>query len=282
MTEDGWTKNDPASVQRKTWPRWLIPVFIVDTIIVAGVLYYVFGRSNEVAPINPNPTAGEVRGEMIDAAPTKAAVAKSDDSDEWANDNWTGDDWDENEWDDVPVSISTGETSAISGSPGAAIAAMFGGGISKPLPRPRITKPEYSDYTPANYDDIGNWQYKRVWPPPPAGTPPRDDAIPADIQKWSGRKIAIAGYMQPLKIDDNRVSQFMLMRSQALCCFGATITLVDWIEVTAPAGQSYEPMLHKPITVLGPLDVGEEMIDGFTVSLFRMTPDTILPPGESP
>ena len=40
-------------------------------------------------------------------------------------------------------------------------------------------------------------------------------------------------------------------------------------------------MLHKPITIAGKLEVGEKRVDGFAVSVFRMTPDEVVPPGES-
>jgi len=41
-------------------------------------------------------------------------------------------------------------------------------------------------------------------------------------------------------------------------------------------------MPHKLTTVLRTLDIGKEMVDGCTVSLFRMAPDTVLPPGQTP
>jgi len=71
------------------------------------------------------------------------------------------------------------------------------------------------------------------------------------------------------------------MRNQALCCFGAAIGLNDWIDVTVP-GEPIELTMHLPITVLGKIEIGEEMEDGVTVSIFRMQCDKVLPPGELP
>ncbi len=295
--DDNVTSFDEPKPPRKRPPRWLIPLLIVDAIVVAAVTYYIYQRVVTDTPDVPIPTTqpvGEVRGALINGLftastahagqkpPSSPPVAASASADGWDAEDWRGDEWDESEWADMPETIST-DAGTAAATPGASLNALFGGGEwNAALPRPTITKPLYADFVPINFDDIGSWEYQRVWPPPPSDAPPAADPIPAEIRAWNGRKVAIAGFMQPVRIDRNRVSQFMLMRSQALCCFGASITLVDWVEVNAPTGESFEPMLHKPITVLGTLDVGEEKIDGFTISLFRMTPDHVLPPGESP
>jgi len=111
MPDDGWTTSEPSPSRRKPFPRWLIPVFIADAILIAAVLYYVFGRSDESEPGDTTPPAGQVRGGMIE-------------------------------------------------------------------------------------------------------TPPHEDVIPAEVRPWSGRKVAIAGYVQPPRVNDNRVSPFWLTPNQ--------------------------------------------------------------------
>ena len=282
MSRDGWSSSETTATEaptprRRPFPRWLILVFILDAILVAGVIYWVFGRNAEAnGGTNNVSIVDDVQGAPIDAGTDSiAAVAETDDDgfSDW-NDS---DDPDDSEWGD-PDSYKPPTVSARGLSSAALQLAN-----QKDLPRPEIKRPEHADYAPASFEDIGNWKYTRSWSG--VGLMGGDSVadIPKNVLAWGGRKIAIQGFMLPLALsDENRVKTFMLMRNQAACCFGAPITLADWIEVTAPEGTSYESMLHKPITVLGELDVGEKLVDDFAVSVFRMMPDKILPPGESP
>lgn len=263
----------------------MILVFIFDAVLVAGVLYWVFGIDRSSEPQSTGTDLEEVRGAPInDSAPagTDFAVAAADGSDDgfsaWDDSPVLDDDaWEDFDGDSEPARKVT--TAASGEAPGEAIAAMFPN--QQDLPRPNVERPEHGDYRPTSFADIGNWKYRRAWSS--AGRDAPDSRIPANILQWKGRKIAILGYMQPLDLDEsNRVRRFMLMRNQAACCYGAPITLADWIEISPPDEATYESMLHHPICVLGTLDVGEKFVDDFAVSIFRMTPDKVLPPGENP
>lgn len=273
--------------------RWLIPFFILDALIIIGVLYWVFGASTPSDDVGGETgVVQEVRGAPIDASTPAVTVAPEastadesddeDDSDDFASledDSW--EDFD-NDMATAAIATSAGETPMASAKlPPAGLDMLFG--VQQQLPRPTIERPENKDYTPASFEDIGDWKYERNWSGIGVGGGGGTAKIPVNVRAWDERKIAILGYMQPLELDENnRVRSFMLMRNQAACCYGAPITLADWIEVTAPDGTSFEAMLHKPITVLGTLDVGEKLVDNFVVSVFRMQPDRVLPPGESP
>lgn len=297
MSQDDLSSfNAPASHQpnpapgRKALPRWLIPFFILDAFIVIAVLYWAFGGKTSTDDVDDGPgVVQEVRGEPIDVMAVggateqqASAAAPSGDSEPFAS-------LEDESWGDFDDDTTFAEaaTSAVatpvasSKLPPEGLDMLFG--TQQQLPRPTIDRSENKSYTPASFEDIGDWKYERNWSGVGVGGGGGTAKIPTNVRAWHNRKIAILGYMQPLDLDEeNRVKSFMLMRNQAACCYGAPITLADWIEVTAPAGTTFEAMLHKPITVLGTLDVGEKLVDNFVVSVFRMQPDQVLPPGETP
>ncbi|HPF39191.1 MAG TPA: DUF3299 domain-containing protein [Phycisphaerae bacterium] len=269
---------------RRPAPRWIVPFLIVDTLVFAGVLYWLFGSARSETTRDDTPANVEVRGAPINeprlengASDAEEASAASSTDDFGGLDD---DEWEDLENDEIAAqpALSTGPIAQAPLTQDK-IDLLFG--MQQALPRPTIERDEFRAYTPASFEDIGDWKYQRNWSGHGVGS--AGPKIPANVLAWNNKKIAILGYMQPLELDENnRVRSFMLMRNQAACCYGAPITLADWIEVKAPAGRTFEATLHKPITVLGVLDVGEKLVDDFAVSVFRMTPDHVLPPGETP
>lgn len=45
MSDDDFSSFNAPQPRRKRFPRWLILVFIMDTILVAAVLYWILGRT---------------------------------------------------------------------------------------------------------------------------------------------------------------------------------------------------------------------------------------------
>lgn len=144
------------------------------------------------------------------------------------------------------------------------------------------TKPEHAKYQIVQFDTLASYPYTR-WLPMGDVNAVQPDQIPADVKALGGKPTCIAGFVQPLDLDDKgRVSHFMLMRSQSLCCYGAPLTLQDWIDVKMEGGARIEPTQHVPVFVLGTLEVGEKMIKNYTESLYRLRADKVLRPGEMP
>ena len=146
-------------------------------------------------------------------------------------------------------------------------------------------RPEHADYTLTSFQALASFRYQRWWPDPdkPLEEQKPPDQIPAGIRALNGKKIAVVGFLNALEADDKgRASHFMLMRNQLLCCYGRPPTLVDWIDVRMKDNEKIVPWLHVPIFVLGTLEVGEENVEGYTISIYRMTAEKILPPGTLP
>jgi len=92
--------------------------------------------------------------------------------------------------------------------------------------------------------------------------------IPEDIRALDRAKVAIRGFILPLKMDEGLAVEFLLVRDQNLCCYGVVPKINEWINVTFPRG--IKPVLDQPVTVCGELQVGDWRENGYLVSLYRL------------
>ena len=95
------------------------------------------------------------------------------------------------------------------------------------------------------------------------------DPVPESARTLDGRRVAVTGFMLPLRTGAAGCTNLLLVRDQASCCFGRVPKLNHWIHVTAP-----EPGLRVatgyPVTILGTLRVGPFAEDGSITSLYEM------------
>jgi hypothetical protein len=112
--------------------------------------------------------------------------------------------------------------------------------------------------------DLGNFTY--------AG------AIPDDVQRLSGSRIRLSGYMMPLT-EAARVTQFDLVPNLYSCCFNQPPGVEHVVRVTCDRGAAiaYSPGV---VVVEGTLTVGERREDGVVVSLFEVQANKVVPQGK--
>jgi hypothetical protein len=105
----------------------------------------------------------------------------------------------------------------------------------------------------------------------PAASQPLNE-IPAEVKALDGRKVAVRGFMLPLDLDQEGVSQFLLNGSFDMCYFGAPVRMNEWILVTMTGGKK-TPFTHLATLVHGTIEVGEEVRNGRVMSLYRLKAD---------
>jgi hypothetical protein len=105
----------------------------------------------------------------------------------------------------------------------------------------------------------------------------RSEAIvPQQIRALDGKDVALRGYVIPLDTQGTRITSFVLAATnQITCCFGDSLAMNEWVIVDVPEGQEFESEPFEMATVLGRFDVGEDVQDGFVMSLYRMVPEKI-------
>jgi hypothetical protein len=101
-----------------------------------------------------------------------------------------------------------------------------------------------------------------------------DDVIPSHIKAYDGRKVLIEGYIMPLRLKKGLVTEFLLFRDQAACCFGDKAKMNHYMRVKV-TDKGFEPgsmMTHK---VRGTLAVGEIYVQDYLTGIYQMTADRV-------
>jgi hypothetical protein len=115
------------------------------------------------------------------------------------------------------------------------------------------------------FDHLSGYEYRL----PEAGVEPGDDQIPAAIRGLDGRYVAVKGFMLPTKLNGGRVTEFLLMRDQSMCCFGVVPKINEWVSVKM-SSRGVKATMDQPVLVLGVIRVGEIREHGILVGLYRM------------
>lgn len=101
--------------------------------------------------------------------------------------------------------------------------------------------------------------------------------IPPAVLALDNRRVAIRGFLLPLKMNEGLAFEFLLMRNQNMCCFGSVPTINEWISVeTKDAG--VKPLMDQPITVLGKLRVGDLRENGYLVGIYKLEAERVYEP----
>ncbi len=122
--------------------------------------------------------------------------------------------------------------------------------------------------------------YEQMVPgaPPPAAeakdAKPKDQ-IPDYVRELNTKKIAITGFMLPTKFKDGKVTEFLLMKDQSGCCFGAMPRINEWIIVKMTQG-GIPPLMDIPLTLVGNFKVGEVFEEGYLSGIYQLDGEKLL------
>jgi hypothetical protein len=100
--------------------------------------------------------------------------------------------------------------------------------------------------------------------------------IPQSIKELNNKRVAIRGFMLPLRVDQGKVQELLIMKDQSMCCFGTSPKINEWIGVKV-TGAGVKPILDEPVTMLGTLHVGELREGNYLVSIYRLDGLEIVP-----
>jgi hypothetical protein len=94
--------------------------------------------------------------------------------------------------------------------------------------------------------------------------------IPAAIKKLNGQKVIVTGFMLPVKMggNDELTTEFLLLKSQLLCCYGIAPQANEWILVEMPKG--VKPTMDVPISFRGTLHVGAMFENGYLTGIYSL------------
>jgi hypothetical protein len=113
--------------------------------------------------------------------------------------------------------------------------------------------------------------------PDPGGHPGPGDywkGVPQAVRSLDQQRVAIQGFMIPTRTDPKGVEAFLLVRSQASCCFGLPPSVTDVLEVRM-VGQPAEPLRDRVVDVVGRLHVQEHWAGPMLGSLFQVDAERV-------
>ena len=93
--------------------------------------------------------------------------------------------------------------------------------------------------------------------------------IPDFIKSLDNRKIALQGFMLPLKLENARATEFLIMKSRSMCCYGIPLRINEWVDVRMQ-GDGVKSIMDVPLTVYGTLHVGEIDKNGRISSIYQL------------
>ena len=141
--------------------------------------------------------------------------------------------------------------------------------IAKPLgPIQKI-----GDYSLLGFDRLASFAYEVPDDPitePKAKEILEKNEIPDSVKKFDKQKIALKGYMLPLKVEDGKITELLILRDQSMCCYGAVPKINEWVSVRMPKGKGVKPVMDVPVTIFGTLKVGEVLENGYLVGIYEM------------
>ena len=98
------------------------------------------------------------------------------------------------------------------------------------------------------------------------------DAIPPALTSQDGHTVRLQGFIIPLDFDDQqRLREFILVKDQLACCFGAEPALNQWVHVTVAPDHTTSVQRDVPVWVWGRLEVGAVYEGGEVKSLYRLS-----------
>lgn len=105
----------------------------------------------------------------------------------------------------------------------------------------------------------------------PAGTPPPSGIkqVPEQVMSLDGKKVLVSGYMLPTKIEKGLVTEFLLVASPMLCCYGQTPQVNEFV-VVKMAGPGVKAVMDTPVQFAGKLVVKEMYEDGFLTNIYSL------------
>jgi hypothetical protein len=139
---------------------------------------------------------------------------------------------------------------------------------------PALPKPTQVEggYLKVGFEILAGYKFEA--PPfdpsaPPTATPATgEEQIPAEIKELSGKAALVTGYMMPVRMENGLVTEFLLVRDPAMCCYGTVPNMNEWIVVKMKNG--VRPLMDVPVSFYGKLQVGAMFENGYPTGIYLL------------
>jgi len=100
------------------------------------------------------------------------------------------------------------------------------------------------------------------------------NALPKATRSLDNQRVVIQGFMIPTQLENSQVREFLLVRSQASCCFGFPLQVSDTV-VVRMTGKAAGPLMDRTLNVVGRLHLQEQWDGKFLSSLYQLSGETV-------
>lgn len=104
--------------------------------------------------------------------------------------------------------------------------------------------------------------------------PGKSGPIPANVRALDGKRVCIAGYMLPIRMENGLVKDFLLLRNQMMCCYGRQPEPNEWV-VVKMSGPGVPGKMDTPLSLYGTLHVGEMFENHVFEGLYQLDGEKI-------
>jgi hypothetical protein len=130
------------------------------------------------------------------------------------------------------------------------------------------------EYLTVGFDKLAGFEYEmpdetNVSTNAPSGEPVAREQIPPDIKALNAKRVALKGFMLPLKVEGGLITELLVMRDQSMCCFGTVPKINEWVSVKM-VGKGVKPIMDQAVTIYGALKVGEMYESGYLVGIYAL------------
>lgn len=120
------------------------------------------------------------------------------------------------------------------------------------------------------FDKLASYEF--VAPEDPAKAATAEAQIPERIREFNDKKVAVTGFMLPVKMAAGLVTEFLLVKDPMMCCYGVMPKVNEWV-VVRMVGKGVPPLMDVPITFEGTLQVGQLYEGGYLTGLYLLKGD---------
>lgn len=154
---------------------------------------------------------------------------------------------------------------------GGSFGAMPGAYKNRPFPR---LASDGDGFALLGFAHLACFPFVPLAPGETAG-PDRRERVPAVIRQLDGRRVDVAGFMLPFKFENGRTTEFLIVSSQMVCCYGMQPEPNEWVLVQAPP-PGFEVQPDRPLRFYGTLRVRETYEDGVFSTLYHLECEKIV------
>jgi len=98
--------------------------------------------------------------------------------------------------------------------------------------------------------------------------------IPVPVRELDGRDVRVSGFMLPIKMENGLVTEFLVIRSPMVCCYGVIPAPNEWV-VVKMQGPGVRPAVDQPLVFRGTLHVGEIYDSDTFAGVYRLDGETV-------